>query len=53
MKPGVAYDYAADVKRHLDGEAEQTPPASRAPLLVAAAALAALALAAARRKARA
>ena len=54
MKPGVAYDYAADVKRHVDGEDEETPPASRAPLLVAAAAaLAALALVAARRKARA
>ena len=51
MKPGVAYDYAADVRRHLDGDAAAPAP-SRAPLVVAGVALAAAALVALR-KARA
>ncbi|KAH8072406.1 protein serine/threonine phosphatase [Aureococcus anophagefferens] len=51
MKPGVAYDYAADVRRHLDGDAAAPAPA-RAPLVVAGVAFAAAAVVALR-KARA
>ena len=51
MKPGVAYDYAADVRRHLDGDVAAPAP-SRAPLVVAGVAFAAAAVVALR-KARA